>query len=61
MAANHPKARSATWEVLPRLRGRTERAPVTPASHYFAKNQVKHATGFLVWLADRGLNLENCL
>jgi integrase len=52
--------RFATWEVLPRLRGRAERAPVTQASRYFAKDQIKHATGFLAWLADRGLALEDC-
>jgi integrase len=52
--------RFATWHVLPRLRSRAERKPITPSGRGFAGDQVKHATAFLGWLADRGLGLADC-
>jgi hypothetical protein len=52
--------RFATWCVLPRLRSRAERKPITPAGRRFAGDQVKHATMFLEWLATRELGLADC-
>jgi hypothetical protein len=52
--------RYAAWEVLPRMRERGERKPITPASRSFSGGQIKHATAFLAWLADRGLTLGRC-
>ena len=44
--------RFATWEVLPRLRARAEKKPVTPAARCHAVDQVLRATAFLHWLSD---------
>lgn len=52
--------RFATWEVLPKLRTRAEKKPLTPASRRYAGDQVKHATAFLRWLAEHGLTLPTC-
>ncbi len=52
--------RFATWDVLPKLRSRAERKPITPAGRRFAGDQVKHATAFLGWLTDRGQGLTDC-
>jgi len=52
--------RFATWHVLPKLRSRAERKPVTPASRSSAGDQVRHATAFLGWLAARDLGLADC-
>lgn len=52
--------RFATWEVLPRLRTRAEKKPITPASRRPAGDQVKHAAGFLRWLSEHGLVLATC-
>lgn len=52
--------RYATWEVLPRMRERAEHKPITPASRSFSGSQVKTATGFLTWLAEHGLTLDQC-
>ncbi len=52
--------RFATWEVLPRLRARAEKKPVTPAARRHAGDQVKRATAFLRWLSGRGLTLADC-
>lgn len=52
--------RFATWEVLPRLRTRAEKKPLTPAGRRYAGDQVKHATTFLRWLADHDLTLSAC-
>lgn len=52
--------RFATWEVLPRLRTRAEKKPITPASRRHAGDQVKHAAAFLRWLCERGLILSTC-
>jgi hypothetical protein len=52
--------RFTTWEVLPRLRNRAARKPITPASRRHAGDQVKHATAFLQWLSARGLTLVSC-
>ena len=52
--------RFATWEVLPRLRARAEKKPVTPAARRHAGDQVKRATAFLQWLSGRGLTLPDC-
>jgi hypothetical protein len=43
--------RFATWEVLPRLRARAEKSPVTPAARRHVGDQVKRATAFLQWLS----------
>ncbi|MEU0588740.1 hypothetical protein [Streptomyces sp. NPDC006132] len=52
--------RFATWEILPKLRTRAEKKPLTPASRRYAGDQVKHATAFLGWLAEHGLTLPTC-
>jgi len=52
--------RFATWEVLPRLRARAANKPITPASRYFAGDQIKQATAFLCWLAHRHHSLRTC-
>jgi hypothetical protein len=52
--------RFATWDILPRLRARADRKPITPAGRQFAGDQVRYATAFLGWLADRGLGLAEC-
>lgn len=52
--------RFATWEVLPRLRTRAEKKPLTPAIRRSVGDQVKHATSFLTWLAQRGLTPATC-
>jgi hypothetical protein len=52
--------RFATWDVLPRLRGRAGRKPLTTASRRYAGEQVKAATAFLQWLSSRGLALADC-
>ncbi|MEU3404932.1 hypothetical protein ABZ766_13425 [Streptomyces sp. NPDC006670] len=52
--------RYATWEVLPRLRTRAEKKPVTPAARRRVADQVKQATAFLDWLVDRDHTLATC-
>lgn len=52
--------RFATWHVLPKLRAGAARRPITPAGRQFAGDQVRHATTFLSWLADRELRLADC-
>lgn len=52
--------RYATWEVLPRMRERAEHKPIIPASRSFSGSQVKTATGFLTWLTEHGLTLDQC-
>ena len=52
--------RFATWEVLPRLRRRAENKPLTPAIRRHGGDQIKRATAFLGWLADRELTLATC-
>ncbi|WP_406727161.1 hypothetical protein WJ438_24525 [Streptomyces sp. GD-15H] len=52
--------RFATWEVLPRLRTRAEKKPITPAARRRVADQVKQATAFLDWLADRDHTLTTC-
>ena len=52
--------RFATWEVLPRLRARAEKKPITPASRRHAGDQVKQATAFLRWLSGHDLTLSAC-
>lgn len=52
--------RFATWHVLPKLRAGAARRPITPAGRQFAGDQVRHATTFLGWLADRELRLADC-
>src|SRR5664280_2082809 len=52
--------RFATWEVLPHLRTRAEKKPITPAGRRHAGEQVKHAAAFLRWLSERGLVLSTC-
>jgi hypothetical protein len=45
--------RFATWAVLPRLRSRADRKPITTYSRRYAGEQVKIATVFLRWLSAR--------
>ncbi|MFD1145651.1 hypothetical protein [Saccharothrix hoggarensis] len=52
--------RFATWHVLPRLRARADRKPLTPSARGFVGDQVARATAFLGWLAERGLRLSDC-
>jgi hypothetical protein len=52
--------RFTTWEVLPRLRIRAEKKPITPASRRHAGDQVKQATAFLRWLSEHDLTLSAC-
>ena len=52
--------RFATWDVLPWLRARAERKPLTPASRNYAGCQVKQATDFLQWLSGRSRFLASC-
>ncbi|WP_223839152.1 site-specific integrase [Saccharopolyspora pogona] len=52
--------RFATWNILPRLRTRAERKPITPAGRTFAGDQVRRATAFLSWLASRKTSLGDC-
>jgi len=52
--------RFATGEVLPRLRARAEKKPITAAGRRHAGDQVKHATAFLRWLSGHGLTLPGC-
>jgi len=52
--------RFATWEVLPRLRARAAKKPVTPAARCHAVDQVLRAIAFLHWLSERGLTLPAC-
>ncbi|RZL74446.1 MAG: hypothetical protein EOP32_34255 [Rhodococcus sp. (in: high G+C Gram-positive bacteria)] len=59
MGARQLVRRFATWEVLPRLRARAEK-PITVASRRGFSDQVKHATQFLGWLAERDLTLSDC-
>jgi hypothetical protein len=53
-------SRFATWEVLPRLRARAEKKPITPAGRRHAGDQAKHATAFLQWLSGHDLTLSTC-
>ncbi len=52
--------RFATWDILPRLRTRAERKPVTPAARTFAGDQIRRANAFLSWLATRERRLDDC-
>ena len=52
--------RFATWEVLPRLRARAEKKPLSTGSRGYAVGQVLRATEFLQWLSDRGVALSGC-
>ncbi len=52
--------RFATWEVLPRLRARAANKPITPSGRGFAGEQIKQATVFLDWLAQRQRTLRTC-
>jgi hypothetical protein len=52
--------RYATWHLLPQLRAKAERKPVTPPSRRHAHDQVKQASLFLEWLAAQGVTLATC-
>lgn len=52
--------RFATWEILPRLRTRADKKPLTLAARRYAGDQVTHATAFLQWLVEPGLTLSTC-
>ena len=52
--------RFATWEVLPRLRTRAEKNPITPSGRRHAGDQVKHAAAFLRWLSRNDRTLAAC-
>jgi len=60
--AGHAKLirRFATWDVLPRLRARAERNPLTASSRRGFADQVNQATQFLGWLAAHGRTLDDC-
>jgi hypothetical protein len=50
----------ATWDLLPRLRARAARRPLTQASCRFAVVQFTAASAFLTWADDHGLTLTTC-
>lgn len=52
--------RFATWSVLPRIRARADRKPLTTSVRHYADEQVKAATSFLQWLSGRNLDLASC-
>ncbi|WP_227999715.1 hypothetical protein [Nocardia australiensis] len=52
--------RFTTWHLLPRLRAKAERKPITPPIRRFARDQTRQATRFLEWLAAQGLTLASC-
>lgn len=52
--------RFATWDVLPKLRARADRRPLTPGSRKYASDQIKHATAFLSWPDGHGRDLATC-
>jgi len=52
--------RFATWELLPRLRARAARRPLTQASPRFAVVQFTAASAFLTWADGHGLTLTTC-
>ncbi|MGI5451287.1 hypothetical protein ACQEVM_37095 [Streptomyces sp. CA-243310] len=52
--------RFTTWEVLPKLRRNADSGPLTTSSRKYAGDQVKHATSFLQWLTEHGLDLGTC-
>ena len=52
--------RFATWEVLPRVRARAERKPLSTGSRGHAVGQVLRAIEFLRWLSERELALSGC-
>jgi hypothetical protein len=52
--------RFATWHVLPRLRARAEKRPITSAGRRYAGEQILQATALLAWLANHGLTLPEC-
>lgn len=52
--------RFATWEVLPKLRTRAEKKPITPAGRCYVGDQIKYATAFLQWLSGHSLTLSTC-
>jgi hypothetical protein len=52
--------RYATWEILPGLRERSGRRPITVAGRRFAGERIKRATEFLTWLSGHGMDLQGC-
>lgn len=52
--------RFATWDLLPRLRARAARRPLTQASCRFACVQFTAASAFLTWADGHGLTLATC-
>ncbi|MGO8891690.1 MAG: hypothetical protein ACLQB1_18620 [Streptosporangiaceae bacterium] len=50
----------ATWDLLPRLRARAARRPLTQASCRFACVQFTAASAFLTWANDHGRTLGTC-
>ncbi|MFI6889861.1 hypothetical protein [Streptosporangium canum] len=50
----------ASWRVLPALRNRAERSNITPSVRRNAADQIKYATAFLAWLAERDRILVSC-
>ncbi len=52
--------RFATWHVLPKLRARAGRRPLTTGSRQAAGAQIRAATTFLQWLADHQLRPADC-
>lgn len=49
--------RYATWHLLPQLRAKAERKPLTPPARRHAHDQVKQATLFLEWLSGQRVTL----
>lgn len=46
--------------MLPKLRARADRHPLTPGGRKYAADQVKHAVAFLAWLRDHDGTLTDC-
>ncbi|HEX9354797.1 MAG TPA: hypothetical protein VF933_13405 [Streptosporangiaceae bacterium] len=52
--------RFATWHLLPRLRARAARRPLTSGSTRYTCEQFTHARVFLAWLDEHGQELGRC-
>lgn len=56
----HLIRRFATWDVLPRIRARAGRRPLTTAGRRYAGEQIKYAAAFLQSLSSRGTDMSGC-
>ncbi|MBT2233560.1 hypothetical protein [Nonomuraea sp. NEAU-A123] len=52
--------RFATWHLLPTLRARAARQPLTASARQSAGEQFTHAQAFLTWLDEHDLDLRQC-